>query len=79
LRLLRILHIFYRATDLISLMDAFRCLWAGTLLLKIGPGFAPGRPAIFSRGARLRLACEDLGPVFGQVRGRICLPGAICS
>jgi len=46
--------------------------------LKIGPWRCAGGPAIFPGGARLRLACEDLGPVFVKF-GRSVYPGAICS
>lgn len=69
LRLLRILHIFTRYR-LDQLLDAFPLPWAGRFLLKIGPWRLRPAPRDLSRGARLRLACEDLGPVFvkfGQI------------
>ncbi|KAA0693835.1 ubiquinone biosynthesis regulatory protein kinase UbiB [Halopseudomonas laoshanensis] len=69
LRLMRILHIFTRYR-LDQLLGAFPLPWAGRFLLKVGPWRLRPAPKNLSRGARLRLACEDLGPVFikfGQI------------
>ena len=68
-RLLRILQIIcrYRLDQLV--LDV-PLPWYGRLLLKVGPWRLHRTPRDLGRGARLRLACEDLGPVFvkfGQI------------
>ena len=68
-RLLRILHIFARyRLDQILLELPLPLL--ARLGLKLGPWRLRPAPKQLSRGARLRMACEDLGPVFikfGQI------------
>ncbi|WP_150304493.1 ubiquinone biosynthesis regulatory protein kinase UbiB [Pseudomonas saliphila] len=67
-RLFRILHIFTRYR-LDQLLLQLPLPWFVRLLLKIGPWRLHRAPKL-SRGARLRRACEDLGPVFikfGQI------------
>lgn len=67
-RLFRILHIFTRYR-LDQLLLQLPLPWFARLLLKIGPWRLHRAPKL-SRGARLRRACEDLGPVFikfGQI------------
>lgn len=69
LRLLRIARIFTRYR-LDQLLWAFPLPWFARLLLRLGPWRLKPAPRDLSRGARLRLACEDLGPVFikfGQI------------
>ena len=69
LRLFRILRIFTRYR-LDQLLLAFPLPWFARLLLRLGPWRLRSAPRDLSRGARLRLACEDLGPVFvkfGQI------------
>jgi len=68
-RLLRILHIFVRYR-LDQLLLDLPLPWYGRLLLKIGPWRLCPAPRDLTRGARLRRAFEDLGPVFikfGQI------------
>ncbi|HCB43676.1 MAG TPA: ubiquinone biosynthesis regulatory protein kinase UbiB, partial [Pseudomonas sp.] len=68
-RLLRILHIFTRYRLDQILLDLPLPL-LGRLLLQLGPWRLRPAPKDLSRGARLRKACEDLGPVFikfGQI------------
>ncbi|MAG67260.1 MAG: ubiquinone biosynthesis regulatory protein kinase UbiB [Pseudomonadales bacterium] len=68
-RLLRILHIFTRYRLDQILLDLPLPL-LGRLLLQLGPWRLRPAPRDLSRGARLRKACEDLGPVFikfGQI------------
>lgn len=68
-RLFRILQIFtrYRLDQLILQLPL---PWFARFLLRIGPWRLRRAPKNMSRGARLRRACEDLGPVFikfGQI------------
>ncbi|WP_341708542.1 ubiquinone biosynthesis regulatory protein kinase UbiB [Halopseudomonas sp.] len=68
-RLLRILHIFARYR-LDQILLALPLPWLARLALQLGPWRLRPAPRDLSRGARLRKACEDLGPVFikfGQI------------
>ncbi|HDZ56816.1 MAG TPA: ubiquinone biosynthesis regulatory protein kinase UbiB [Pseudomonas xinjiangensis] len=69
LRLFRILRVFtrYRLDELVLQLPS---PWLARLILRVGPWRLRPAPKELSRGARLRRACEDLGPVFikfGQI------------
>ncbi|MFZ2288287.1 MAG: ubiquinone biosynthesis regulatory protein kinase UbiB [Halopseudomonas yangmingensis] len=69
LRLLRIAHVFARYR-LDQLLLALPLPWHARLLLLLGPWRLRRAPRNLSRGERLRMACQDLGPVFikfGQI------------
>lgn len=69
LRLFKILQIFTRYR-LDQLLLELPLPFLIRLMLRLGPWRLRPAPKNLSRGARLRLACEDLGPVFikfGQI------------